>query len=273
MNDAPQTLRTIFTSRLILIAFLLVPVVMAGWTAVLFQAPELLGREKSLTDFDAFYIAGDLALQDRAGDAYRAVKMLVAQQEVSSRPSFMPWTYPPVFTLVVEALAHLPIGAAYLAFVLITFAFYVHILWRIAGRFLPGVFIAILPLVPLIVRTGQNGFLTGGLIGWFLLAFMERRRSAGIPMGLMIIKPHLAVGIALLSLLERRWVTMAIAASVVIAALGLATFVYGIGIWPAFFGGVTALETMILPAMAEGTESKRASRLTTLIPSNESVVQ
>jgi len=40
--------------------------------------------------------------------------------------------------------------------------------------------------------------------------------------------------------------------------------------------GVTALDTTICAAMAEGTESKRASRpsgLTTLIPSKLSVVQ
>ena len=40
--------------------------------------------------------------------------------------------------------------------------------------------------------------------------------------------------------------------------------------------GVTAFETMIFPAMAEGTESNRASRpsgLTMLIPSKLSVVQ
>lgn len=40
--------------------------------------------------------------------------------------------------------------------------------------------------------------------------------------------------------------------------------------------GVTALDTMICDAIADGMESKRASRpsgLTTLIPSNDSVVQ
>lgn len=207
-------------------------------TAVLFQAPEIFGREKQLTDFDAFYIAGELALQDRAGDAYHASKMVAAQQAYSSRPNFLPWTYPPSFTLIVEALAHLPMGIAYLVFTLTSFAFYIFVLKRIAGPWLPGVLIAILPLLPLIVRTGQNGFLTGGLIGWFLLAFMEKRRMAGLPMGLMIVKPHLAAGIALWSLLERRWATMAVAAVVVVAVLALATVVYGIEIWSHFFEGV-----------------------------------
>ncbi len=238
MSQASQTLSHVFASTVILTAFLFVLIGLAAVTAVLFQAPEVFGREKLLTDFDAFYIAGDLALQDRAGDAYHADKMVLAQQAFSNHPSFLPWTYPPSFTLIVEALAHLPLGVAYLVFTLTSFAFYIFALRRIAGPWLPGVLIAILPLLPLIIRTGQNGFLTGGLIGWFLLAFMEKRRSAGIPMGLMIVKPHLAAGIALLSLLERRWATMAVAASVVVAVLGLATVVYGIEIWADFFVGV-----------------------------------
>ena len=150
----------------------------------------------------------------------------------------MPWTYPPPFTLFVTALAALPLGLAYGLFVGLTLAFYILALKRIAGAYLPGVVIAMLPVILLTVMTGQNGFLTGGLIGMFLLALMQRRASAGIPLGLMVIKPHLAVGIALLSLVERRWQAMFVAAVIVIAALALPTFVFGMSIWTAFLDGV-----------------------------------
>jgi hypothetical protein len=98
----------------------------------------------------------------------------------------------------------------------------------------------------MLIRTGQNGFLTGALIGWFLLAFDNRKAGAGIPLGLMVIKPHLAAGIALLALLGRRLAALAIAAAVVAITVLLSTALLGTGIWADFTNAVhesTALLT------------------------------
>lgn len=221
-----------------LIAILAVSAALALVSAVLFQAPGLLGREKILTDFDAFYVAGIMADRQQASETYHAVDMIAAQQEITGTRSFMPWAYPPPYTLFVQGLAQLPIGVAFLLFIVASFAFYLSVLRQIAGAYLPGVLIAILPTILITVRTGQNGFLIAGLIGCFILAFMRRRAIAGVPLGLMVIKPHLAAGIALLALVERRWVVIGIAAAISAAALLASTVVFGTGIWPAFFGGV-----------------------------------
>ena len=226
------------TSRPVLIAILAVSVLLSLVSAVLFQAPGLLGREKVLTDFDAFYVAGLMAERGQAAEAYQAIEMVKAQQEFTGTRSFMPWTYPPPYTLFVMGLAKLPIGYAYLAFMWTSFVLYLLVLRRIAGPYLPGALIAVLPVVLLIVRTGQNGFLTASLIGCVLLACREKRAVAGVPLGLMVIKPHLAVGVALLVLLERQWKAIAVAATIVLAALALATAVLGTGIWAAFVTGI-----------------------------------
>jgi hypothetical protein len=226
-------------SRPVLIAILAASAVLALVSAVLFQAPGVLGREKVLTDFDAFYVAGTMANRGEAAETYKATEMIIAQQAFTGTRSFMPWSYPPPFTLFVKGLAQMPIGLAYLLFVGSSFVFYLLVLRRIAGRYLPGVLVAILPTILLTVRTGQNGFLTAGLIGCFLLAFAQKRTVAGVPLGLMIIKPHFAAGIALLALMGGRWKTMAVAASIVAATLVVATAAFGTGIWPAFFGGMS----------------------------------
>lgn len=109
---------------------------------------------------------------------------------------------------------------------------------RIAGSYLSGVVLAIMPVIILNLRTGQNGFLTGALVGAFLLAFLERRPGAGVPLGLMIIKPHLNVGAALLALLELRWSTLFCAAAVVLTALIVPTLIFGTDVWFAFVAGV-----------------------------------
>ncbi len=222
-----------------LTAILAVSALLSLVAAILFQAPELLERDKVLTDFDAFYVAGLMANEGRAAEAYQATEMLAAQEAFTGTTSFMPWAYPPPYTLLVKGLARLPIGYAYLLFTWTSFIFYLLVLRRIAGDRLPGVLIAILPTIVLIMRTGQNGFLTAGLVGTFLLAFNQRRAVAGVPLGLMIIKPHLAAGIGLLALLGRRWMAMAIAAAIVLAAALAATAAFGLGIWEAFRGGMS----------------------------------
>lgn len=207
-------------------------------SAILFQAPQLLGREKDLNDFDAFSIAGRLALQGKAEQAYSAQRLFEAQKQAVGRAEFMPWTYPPQFTVAAMGLALPPVGMAYVLFTGLTLALYFLVLSRIAGPLLPGVVIAMLMTFVLLIRTGQNGFLTGALIGWFLLAFDKRKAGAGIPLGLMVIKPHLAVGSALLALLGKRIAVLAIAAAVVIVTSLLATTILGVGIWTAFLNAV-----------------------------------
>lgn len=234
----PGTVHSLATSRTILRAILAVAAVLILVSAVSFQSPETFGRDKLLTDFDAFHIAGTMALDGYAADTYRAETMYAAQTRIVEGAKFLPWTYPPPFTLFVAGLALLPIGLSYALFTALTFLFYLIVLRRIAGPWLPGVLIAILPTIVLTLRTGQNGFLTGALVGAFLLAFLDRKPGAGVPLGLMIVKPHLNVGIALLALLERRWSALFGAAAVVIAALAVPTIVFGISIWPAFMAGV-----------------------------------
>ena len=237
-GDAVPMIQRIGQSRTILAAFMLVAVMLVAISAVRFQSPELLGQDKVLTDFDAFYIAGTLASEGAVGDAYHAASMIKAQKRILGEQSFMPWTYPPPFTLLVEQLASLPIGVAYSMFALGSFGFYLVVLHRIAGPWLPGVLVLAMPLVLLNLRTGQNGFLTAGLIGSFLLLWRARTHWAGVPLGLMIIKPHLAVGIGLMALFGKRWSVVATSAAVVLLALALATFAYGFPVWTYFLGAV-----------------------------------
>lgn len=220
--------------RINVLAWVLLMVV----SAILFQAPELLGKEKELNDFDAFTISGRLALEGKVEQAYSIDQLSEAQKRMIGRSEFMPWTYPPQFTVVAMGLAIPPVGLAYCLFTGLTLALYVLVLSRIAGPVLPGVVIAMAMTFALLIRTGQNGFLTGALIGWFLLAFDKRKASAGVPLGLMIIKPHLAAGSALLALLGKRTAALAIAATVVVATALLSTAILGVGIWPAFINAV-----------------------------------
>lgn len=227
-----------FTRWRLAVAIMVVLSMLALVSAIYFQAPQWVGAKKTLTDYDAFHIAGTLALEGRADDAYRMITMLEAQEAATGTRSFMPWTYPPPFTLFVAGLAKLPIGIGFLLFMGLSFALYIHVIRRIAGPYTPGVMIVMLPTLVLLMRTGQNGFLTASLIGLFLLAFLQRKPRAGLPLGLMVIKPHLAVGITLVTMLERRWQSVLIAAGTVIVLLLVPTVLLGADVWQGFLDGV-----------------------------------
>lgn len=237
-SDAAAPADSPFTRLRLAVAIVLVLALLATVSAIFFQAPQLVGSSKVLTDYDAFYVAGRLALEGNADQAYRLDTMFAAQEAFTGKRSFMPWTYPPPFTLFVAALASLPIGVGFLLFISLSFAFYLYVVHRIAGRFTPGVLMVMLPTLLLLTRTGQNGFLTGGLIGLFLLAFLQRKPGAGLPLGLMVIKPHLAVGITVMTLAERRWQSVAIAALTVIALLLTSTAALGPDVWRGFIDGI-----------------------------------
>lgn len=226
-------------SRPLLAGVIVVGCLLALASAVRFQAPELLGQHKVLTDFDAFYIAALLGRGGRVSEAYHLASLIAAQREAYGTTSFMPWTYPPPFTLAMQGLAALPLGAAFLLFSLGSFALYLRVLSRIAGPWLPGVVVAVTPAIILNLRTGQNGLLIAGLIGAFLLAFRDGRKVAGLPLGLLVIKPHLAVGAGLLVLLHRRWSVVLIAGAVGLVLLAISTVAYGAAVWGHFRDAVT----------------------------------
>ncbi|MCJ2081560.1 glycosyltransferase family 87 protein [Methylobacterium sp. J-090] len=196
------------------------------------------GRITTLIDFDAFRIAGRLVWRGEIAQAYHFVTMLEAQRTLGAPDAFLPWTYPPVFNLVVAPFAHLPRGLGYLLFTGGTLAAYIVVLRRLAPQHLGALLALLFPALAVTIACGQNGFLTGALVGTACLYLLRRDPRAGLPLGLMAIKPHLAVGFALHAAMTRDWRTALTAACVAAASAGLATLILGPSIWSAFLGGV-----------------------------------
>ena len=207
--------------------------------AIQFQNPKLLGDKNEPCDFHAFYISGKMFLDGRLNDAYRYESFVKEQDSFFGKhQGFLAWSYPPPFNLITSVLALLPIGAAYLILVGASLASYVFMLKKLSPRHYVWAVFSVLPAIMLNIRVGQNGLLTASLIGFSLLAFIRRNSISGLPLGLMIIKPHLAVGAALMTCMSRRWKTIFIAAITTTLILALSTTVFSASIWPAFFGAL-----------------------------------
>ncbi len=233
--------------------------VLAGGLMVLFfvaiaQSAALLpemGARGVLVDFDAFYMVGQMAHEGRAAEAYDSSVMAEAQRALVGHEGFMPWTYPPPFDLIAAALPLLPRGLSYALFTGVTLAFYLWSLARLAGPRLAAVLLALAPPIYVSVTIGQNSFLTGGLMGLFCLLTLRARTAAGWPLGMLVIKPHLGIGLGVHALAALRGRVLALALGVAATLSLAATLAFGTGIWPAFLAGVdqagAALETDFYP--------------------------
>ncbi|MGU7773327.1 glycosyltransferase family 87 protein [Burkholderia sp. MR1-5-21] len=204
-------------------------------------------------DFIAFWAASRLALAGHALDAYD-IRLLVesAKVAVPGTSSVLAWFYPPAFYLVVLPLALMPYLLSYCVFIGTTLAAYVFVLLRVIGRNRTALWcVAAFPGLWSNLLHGQNAFLTAALAGAALLHLERRPIVAGVFVGLLAIKPHLALLFPVALLAERAWLASAAAAATAIAVTAAGTAALGIGTLKAFFASVqqarTFVETGALP--------------------------
>ncbi|QIO32777.1 glycosyltransferase family 87 protein [Bradyrhizobium sp. 1(2017)] len=193
---------------------------------------------RELSDFDAFCIVARQVWQGELDLVYRFESLVKLQQAFTGSASFMPWTYPPQFDLFVAPFALLPVGIAYLLFITATLTAYLLTLRTIAGKDFSHVLVVMFPALAITVGCGQNGLLTGTLIGIVSLNVERRQVIAGLALGAMVIKPHLAIAAGAYMLSTRRWVVLATATTVVLASSLVCTLVFGWQIWPAWLGAI-----------------------------------
>lgn len=148
-------------------------------------------------DFVVFWSAASVALEQGAAAPYNYD--LLHAREISVMPDLaagdgkLPWFYPPTFLLPLLPLGLLPYWCAALVFLLGGFGWY----GLAMSRTLPwrGAWIAALgfPGVAIGVATGQNSLWLAGTAGLALTLLHRRPMLAGMLLGLLTVKPHLAI--------------------------------------------------------------------------------
>ncbi|OWU83367.1 hypothetical protein ATO6_19225 [Oceanicola sp. 22II-s10i] len=201
-------------------------------TAVQIGLPGIPGARPGFVDFHVFHLAGTLALSGELSTAYHTADFAPLQAAQPGYAAYMPYTYPPPFNLLAAALALLPQGIAYLALIGGSFAALLLVLRRLCGTHATAVLMMLLPAAIVSARFGQNGFLTAALIGAACLWWP--RAQSGLPLGAMIVKPHLALGLGLAALLRFRWLMIVVAAATALTLAALATLAFGTAVWTDF---------------------------------------
>jgi hypothetical protein len=193
-------------------------------------------------DFIIFYSASMLALKGKAVLAYAPSALMAAQRTVAAPTNgrFL-WCYPPTFQLLILPLAATSYRAAFALWMVVTGAMYLAMTRLIARGGLALILALAFPGVFMNLSQGQNGFLTAALLGGGLLLLDRRPWLAGALLGLLVCKPHFGLVFPVLLLASGRWRSLLAAAVSAVLFVALATAVFGIEAWRAFFAALPAV--------------------------------
>ncbi|HEX3943396.1 MAG TPA: glycosyltransferase family 87 protein [Rhizomicrobium sp.] len=163
------------------------------------------------TDFLEVWVAGKFALQGAVAAPYDWKLHHAAQIAVMGHPfsGYLGWLYPPIFLLVAAVLALLPYSWAFVLWVAGTCALYAPVIGRIARTGWAAILALASPAALGTVLAGQNGFLSGALIGATLLFLETRPLVAGLFLGLLTYKPQLGLLFPFVLLVGRQWKCLA----------------------------------------------------------------
>lgn len=240
--DAAPAARRIFTADRLFaypLIFLAVYIIASiAWIAM--SANMIDPREKPLGyDFITFWAGSWLSLHENPASVFDPDKIFSAEQiAVPASEKMFLWHYPPTFLLVVTPLALLPYLAAYFLWVGVTFAAYAWVIRKMAPQPQTMLLLVAFPGAFLNLMHGQNGFITGALLGAALMAIERRPVLAGILIGLMSYKPHLGILLPLALLSGRHWHAFAAAALTTLLFAGLSALVLGVEPWIAFWNNL-----------------------------------
>lgn len=176
------------------------------------------------SDFMAFWSAGRMAMEGHAAAAYDPVALGSVQAE-AGRGEVFAFVNPPPLLLAIWPLGAMDYPFAWIAWVAVTYA-----LWLIATRRLYADLalpIAAFPGALVAAWHAQTGFLTSAIQAAAVGALRDRPFRAGLCVGALIVKPHLAVLFPVALLAGRQWRAITGAATSSFGLLLLAWLVFG----------------------------------------------
>lgn len=197
-------------------------------------------------DYIAFWSAGRATLEGHVAEIHERAAMLAYHQQGAPGIRFYaPWNSPPTFLLVVTPFALLPYAPSALLFLAATGALYV----AVARKLLPDaralLFAATAPAAVYHLGTVQVGLLLAGVTGLALHWLDRRPHASGALIGLLAVKPHLALVWPLMLALSGRWRAFIAAAVAGLSFVILAGLVFGFDAYLRFLDNLSASAQLI----------------------------
>lgn len=209
--------------------------------------------EPMAADFVCYWAAAHLTAAGHALQAYNTDMLARAEHAAIhlDPKAFFGFYYPPTFLLLCLPLALVPYLAALLSFLAAGFV----PLFLSLRRILPQRW-AILPILTfpgmmVTAGTGQNGFFTAACFGWFTVLLDTRPLLAGASLGLLSVKPHLALLAPVALIFARRWRALAGAAAAVLGLAAISWLAFGTSVWLGFFDSLPLARRMLETALID----------------------
>lgn len=226
--------------------------------------PSIRGNAIWGRDFANVYTSGTLALEGRldllydlkAYSAYQAALFDGALRHHN-------YSYPPPTLLYTWAFALLPYPLALLSWLLLTGAAFAAAARPYLRDFgLPAWLALVAPATLLNVWAGHYGLLIGALwLGAFHL-LPRRPVAAGVLIGLMLVKPHLAILAPLILARRGEWKAFAAAAATAAALAAASALAFGPELWSTWLSVTVGVQT----AMVDDVGTYFLTMMPTIVP-------
>jgi hypothetical protein len=205
-------------------------------------------------DFSTMWVAGVQALRGDVARLYDAAEFPSIQAAVlgiADVSYYANWPYPPIFELIAAPFAALPYVCAFLIWIGVTLLGLIVVVCLVVRRWEAIALVLACPFTAWNFIAGQNGFLTGALLGGSLLCLERCPFLAGILIGCLSYKPQFGVLLPVALIAAGQWRAIA-GAAVTIAVLTGATMVaFGIDPWIMFPRALWAQQGTVLSADAQ----------------------
>lgn len=211
-----------------------------------------IGSVLANSDFVNYWFAGKLAWRGEEMilfDPQAYYQLLQSSFGVDFAPHI--WSYPPHALLIFLPLAFTSYKAGLVLFLVLTLAFYATAAYQFHKRYsqfryLPIFIVAHIGFVVTNLVATQNGFLTGGLLLYFLSYYDRRPVLAAICLAFLTIKPQLGILIPFMLAYARCWNVMILAAVFSIVLVGVSVLVFGFDPWREYWVSVLPIQSSVL---------------------------
>ncbi len=252
-------MRTALRGRFITRTLLRAAIVIGALFLVLRFALEIWGARAGVAtddhliglDFALFWSTGVAVLRGEAALPFNIHANVALHKELfGAAAQVLGWHYPPFLLALVAPLGLLPYGWALGVWLSLTGALHVETLRRtLRNAPAPQWFLVLaclsFPGFYINAMSGQNGFLTSGLLGAALLCLRPKPILAGVFIGLLAYKPHFGLVIPFALIAGGHWRAF-VSAGVTVSALVLATLLaFGTAPWLAFFANMDFTRTLL----------------------------
>lgn len=202
-------------------------------------------------DFINVWTSGHLLIEGKLDILYDVGAYQQYAQQLFGAIGQHNFSYPPLVLPLMAPFAMLPYPLALALWTILTGALFVIAVrpWWPCELGVP-VWLAILTPAALVnIWAGHYGFLIGALFLFAWQALAEGRQvRAGVLIGIMVIKPHLAVLFPLVLAMRREWTAFFVAGATVISLIAISVAVFGMPLWAEYLTVTTGVQASMIDA-------------------------